>query len=151
MKATFHERKLLKLNSIAAGKSAPRGISACRNAHVGTAAPGCPVERSSTRVDTGIHLGGQASGLRPDGQPGAAVPTWFSSESNGDPGGSRTPNPQIRSLMLYPVELRGRLERTVAGGIVPQLSATAYVREILGWETGIEPATVGATVRCSAS
>jgi integrase len=29
-------------------------------------------------------------------------------ESNGDPGGSRTPNPQIRSLMLYPVELRGR-------------------------------------------
>ena len=27
----------------------------------------------------------------------------------GDPGGSRTPNPQIRSLMLYPVELRGRV------------------------------------------
>jgi hypothetical protein len=26
---------------------------------------------------------------------------------HGDPGGSRTPNPQIRSLMLYPVELRG--------------------------------------------
>ena len=26
----------------------------------------------------------------------------------GDPGGSRTPNPQIRSLMLYPIELRGR-------------------------------------------
>ena len=29
-------------------------------------------------------------------------------EKPGDPGGSRTPNPQIRSLMLYPVELRGR-------------------------------------------
>jgi hypothetical protein len=29
-------------------------------------------------------------------------------KSIGDPGGSRTPNPQIRSLMLYPVELRGR-------------------------------------------
>jgi hypothetical protein len=29
---------------------------------------------------------------------------------SGDPGGSRTPNPQIRSLMLYPVELRGRYE-----------------------------------------
>ena len=27
----------------------------------------------------------------------------------GDPGGSRTPNPQIRSLMLYPIELRGRM------------------------------------------
>ena len=26
----------------------------------------------------------------------------------GDPGGSRTPNPQFRRLMLYPVELRGR-------------------------------------------
>ncbi len=30
-------------------------------------------------------------------------------EKNGDPGGSRTPNPQIRSLMLYPVELRGQV------------------------------------------
>jgi hypothetical protein len=30
------------------------------------------------------------------------------SKRNGDPGGSRTPNPQIRSLMLYPIELRGR-------------------------------------------
>jgi hypothetical protein len=28
----------------------------------------------------------------------------------GAPGGIRTPNPQIRSLMLYPVELRARLE-----------------------------------------
>ena len=28
---------------------------------------------------------------------------------SGDPGGSRTPNPQIRSLMLYPIELRGRV------------------------------------------
>jgi hypothetical protein len=26
----------------------------------------------------------------------------------GDPGGARTPNPQFRRLMLYPVELRGR-------------------------------------------
>jgi hypothetical protein len=32
--------------------------------------------------------------------------------TSGDPGGSRTPNPQIRSLMLYPVELRGRLIET---------------------------------------
>ena len=28
---------------------------------------------------------------------------------SGAPGGSRTPNPQIRSLMLYPIELRGRI------------------------------------------
>jgi hypothetical protein len=38
---------------------------------------------------------------------------------NGDPGGSRTPNPQIRSLMLYPVELRGR-ERTVEWVATPE-------------------------------
>jgi hypothetical protein len=27
---------------------------------------------------------------------------------SGDPGGARTPNPQFRRLMLYPIELRGR-------------------------------------------
>src|SRR5260370_29163546 len=36
-------------------------------------------------------------------------------DSNGDPGGSRTPNPQIRSLMLYPVELRGQHLGTFVG------------------------------------
>jgi tRNA-dihydrouridine synthase len=46
------------------------------NAHVGTAAPGCPVEQSSTGFDIGSQLERQTSGLRPDGQPGAAVPTW---------------------------------------------------------------------------
>ncbi len=46
------------------------------NAYVGTAAPGCPVEQSSTGFDVGSHLDGQASGLRPEGQPRAAVPTW---------------------------------------------------------------------------
>ena len=62
---------------------------------------------------------------------------------SGDPGGSRTPNPQIRSLMLYPVELRGHNAKS---RLVFGKSA-----EELGWETGIEPATSGATVRCSAS
>src|ERR1035441_560153 len=33
---------------------------------------------------------------------------WQTGFRNGDPGGSRTPNPQLRRLMLYPVELRGR-------------------------------------------
>ena len=45
------------------------------NVYVGTAALGCPVERSSTGFDAGIYLDGQAPGLRPDGQPRAAVPT----------------------------------------------------------------------------
>jgi hypothetical protein len=75
---------------------------------------------------------------------------------NGDPGGSRTPNPQIRSLMLYPVELRGRYFSVVQRvatpeGIMAHLASAGKIFENLGWETGIEPATVGATVRCSAS
>jgi queuine tRNA-ribosyltransferase len=45
--------------------------------HVGTAALGCPVERRSTGFCAGgSNPGGQKSGLRPDGKPGAAVPTW---------------------------------------------------------------------------
>ncbi len=82
----------------------PQAISALRNAHVGTAAPGCPVERSSTRFDTGIHLGGQASGLRPDGQPGAAVPTWAFARS-----GMATPEgvepPSLRSDVCCSIQL----------------------------------------------
>ncbi len=44
--------------------------------HVGTAAIGCPVERSSTGFDAGSEFDGKESGLWPDGQPRAAVPTW---------------------------------------------------------------------------
>jgi queuine tRNA-ribosyltransferase len=39
--------------------------------HVGTAAPGCPVERSSTAFDSGTPVVEEELGLRPDGQPGA--------------------------------------------------------------------------------
>jgi tRNA-dihydrouridine synthase B len=42
---------------------------------VGTAAPGCSVGQRSTGFEVGSYLGGQESGLRPDGQPMAAVPT----------------------------------------------------------------------------
>ena len=42
-------------------------------AHVGTAALGCPVERSSTGF--GFIGGEQSAGLRPEGQPRVAVPT----------------------------------------------------------------------------
>jgi tRNA-dihydrouridine synthase B len=45
--------------------------------HVGTAALGCPVEQSSTDFDAISPMDeAQQSGLRPDGQPRAAVPTW---------------------------------------------------------------------------
>ena len=46
-----------------------------RAGHVGTDAPGCMGERGSHSVDGGTRLGGDKSGLRPEGQPGAAVPT----------------------------------------------------------------------------
>jgi tRNA-dihydrouridine synthase B len=52
------------------------------NAHVGTAALGCPPERSSTGFDAGGRVNGEESGLRPDGQPRAAVPTWALSETS---------------------------------------------------------------------
>jgi nifR3 family TIM-barrel protein len=47
---------------------------------VGTAAPGCPVEQSSTAFAIPEMPKNQTSGLRPDGQPGAAVPTRFYDE-----------------------------------------------------------------------
>jgi tRNA-dihydrouridine synthase B len=52
------------------------------NAHVGIAALGCPVEQSSTGFAAGNCPDGEASGLRPDGQPRAAVPTWPSPETS---------------------------------------------------------------------
>lgn len=44
----------------------------------------------------------------------------------GTPEGSRTPNPQIRSLVLYPVELR--------------------THNFMGWVMGIEPTTLRTTI-----
>ena len=49
--------------------------AAGENVHVGAAALGCLVERSSTGFDSGIFPTKQF-GLRPDGQPSSAVPTW---------------------------------------------------------------------------
>jgi len=63
---------------------------ALENAYAGTAAPstgsgealGCPVERSSTGFEAGRLLDAKQSGLWPDGQPRAAVPTWSSPETS---------------------------------------------------------------------
>jgi queuine tRNA-ribosyltransferase len=46
------------------------------NAHVGTATLSCPVERSANALDSSASPEGERSGLRPDGQPRAAVPTY---------------------------------------------------------------------------
>jgi len=50
--------------------------SLMKSGFVGTAALGCPVERSSTDFTACSDADGQTSGLWPDGQPRAAVPTW---------------------------------------------------------------------------
>jgi tRNA-dihydrouridine synthase len=55
--------------------------AALGNTYVGTAALGCPVECSSTHFDAGSRTDVQASGLRPEGQPSAAVPTWTLAEA----------------------------------------------------------------------
>jgi len=46
------------------------------NAHVGTAALGCPIERSSIGFPDSAGNAGETSGLRPEGQPRAAVPAY---------------------------------------------------------------------------
>src|ERR1700737_3807803 len=46
------------------------------NGYGGTAALGCPVERSSIGFDGSVQFDGKLSGLRSEGQPRAAVPTW---------------------------------------------------------------------------
>jgi nifR3 family TIM-barrel protein len=46
-----------------------------RNDSLGTAATNCPAEQSAAGLDVGSQHGGQESGLRPDGQPMAAVAT----------------------------------------------------------------------------
>jgi len=49
--------------------------SAAGNAHVGTAAPGCPVEQGSTRLTAGGELDRQELGVWGKGQPRAAAST----------------------------------------------------------------------------
>jgi len=51
------------------------------NGRVGTAALGCPVGRSSTDFAADNDLDARESGLRPEGQPRAAVPPWPLPES----------------------------------------------------------------------
>jgi hypothetical protein len=45
---------------------------------------------------------------------------------SGDPGGNRTPNPEIRNLMLYPIELRGHVATPY---ILPRVEGNAAIRK----------------------
>ena len=55
----------------------------CSRVCVGTGTLARPGERSSPGFDVGSHVDRQASGLWPDGQPRAAVPTWTLPEASG--------------------------------------------------------------------
>ena len=63
----------------------------------------------------------------------------------GAPGRARTYGLQIRSLALYPTELRARTLRN-SNATIP--GAKRDGKE-LGWVMGLEPTTPGATVQCS--
>src|SRR5207302_7871154 len=106
-------------------------------------------EGSATHRVHEENLPAQGAALRGDG----AIATSLRSCKNGDPGGARTPNPQFRRLMLYPIELRGRMAggRCSRAPLDRTAEAAVPTHRKMGWETGIEPATAGATVRCSAS
>ncbi len=60
---------------------------------------------------------------------------------NGTPGGIRTPDLEIRSLPLYPAELRARISETTTGTAECEqyLWADALSMER---RTGLEPATI---------
>src|SRR5580658_136162 len=73
--------------------------------------PQVPLQRESGSAASNQSAGaGSSAGVRSaSGHRGIALQNGpLGARSRGDPGGSRTPNPQIRSLMLYPIELRGR-------------------------------------------
>ena len=50
----------------------------------------------------------------------------------GAPGEIRTPDPQIRSLVLYPAELRARVAQC-AGDVPPQMQAGRQLAVAIGW------------------
>jgi tRNA-dihydrouridine synthase B len=74
-------------DAVMIGRTAPsnpwifRQIAQYCNTYVGTAALGCPVERSSRGLSADNQLDGEVSGLRPEGQPRAAIPTCILPDS----------------------------------------------------------------------
>src|SRR5215470_2293718 len=72
------------------------------------AAAGCAISRCSA-TETSREIFGRANGARRVAGPRSIVSA---------PGGNRTPDPQLRRLMLYPTELRARAEQ-IAPVILP--------------------------------
>ncbi len=71
---------------------------------------------------------------------------WF---RIGAPGRARTYGLQIRSLALYPTELRARTLRNSNPTIRGRKTRWQIFRFRVGWVMGLEPTTPGATVQCS--
>jgi hypothetical protein len=91
------------------------------------------------------------------GRQGGTRFTWeYRAKGLGAPGGNRTPDRRIRNPLLYPTELqaRERWREVTAGnpeGEARRARLAGGTKSELGWMTGLEPATTGATVRCSAN
>ena len=64
---------------------------------------------------------------------------------SGAPGRARTYGLQIRSLALYPTELRARTSRTIPS-VITEGNLSVFE---MGWVMGLEPTKPGATVQCS--
>jgi hypothetical protein len=86
-------------------------------------------------------------GLRDAGRPilyqgrGINPYIWPWRESGG-PGWNRTSNPQLRRLMLYPIELRAHRRRErIAIATLAMATLPVSMREMVG-PAGIEPATL---------
>ena len=102
-------------------------------------------ERLSARPDVDDRGAGKAS---PTPQSTLRHPSLFRNFDGHSAGTDRSPLWLDRPLIAGN-DLIAALERNLWGLTRPQESGLG-VRK-MGWETGIEPATAGATVRCSAS
>jgi hypothetical protein len=61
---------------------------------------------------------------------------------SGGPGWNRTSNPQLRRLMLYPIELRAHMRRErIAIATLAMATLLVSMEEVVG-PAGIEPATL---------
>ncbi len=67
-------------------------------------------------------------------------------EASGTPERSRTSNLRIRSPLLYPIELRAHIS---AHRLEHKFFFYHGLMLIMGWMTGLEPATPRATIWCS--
>src|SRR5438093_4852282 len=88
----------------ASTRFASRLLTACSSLYRAPAI--CPRLQEAKELDWGEWWG--SNPRPPDPQSGALPTELHSPHLTGTPGGNRTPNPQLRRLLLYPIELQAR-------------------------------------------